>query len=139
MKRNSWGIIITFIAILAALPAFSQSDNSLYLRGRVRDAVTKDDLINAKIIRYDVNGNATDTITANGRTYRNGEMIENASFWMQVERKDSVYTFDVTYPGYKTETVVFPVTNVGKREENREIPVIFLDRAAKMSLSPHPR
>lgn len=131
MKRNSWGTIITFITILAALPAFSQSDNSLYLRGRVRDAVTKDDLINAKIIRYDVNGNATDTITANGRTYRNGEMIENASFWMQVERKDSVYTFDVTYPGYKTETVVFPVTNVGKREENREIPVIFLDRAAK--------
>lgn len=131
MNRNLWGLIITFIAILAASPAFSQSDNSLYLRGRVRDAVTKDDLVNAKIIQYDATGNATDTITAYGRTYRNGEITEYASFWLRVERKDSVYTFDVTYPGYKTETVVFPVTNVGKREENREIPVIFLERAAK--------
>lgn len=129
--RNSWGLIITLLAMLAAMPAFSQMPSKLSLKGRVKDAVTKQDLIGAKILLYDANGNVTDTIRVNSYYIVNGEKTETSMFWIYVSKKDSIYTFDVTYPGFKTETVAFPVANVGKRESAREMPVVFLERETK--------
>lgn len=37
--------------------------------------------------------------------------------------------FDVECPGYITQTVTYRVENVGKREDRREIPIVFLQKA----------
>lgn len=133
MKRISRGVIIAFFAMLAAMPAMSQN-KYLYLNGRVRDAVTKAELTNAKVLIYDEKGNLKgDSISCKGYRYnRNGEKTEIANFWFRVERKDSIYHFDVVCPGYKTETITYAVENVGSRENDRTIPVIFLQRQAKV-------
>ncbi len=87
MMRNSWGLIITLLAMLAAMPAFSQMPSKLSLKGRVKDAVTKQDLIGAKILLYDANGNVTDTIRANSYYIVNGEKTETSMFWIYVSKK----------------------------------------------------
>ena len=102
----------------------------LYLSGRVKDAVLGTELTSAVVVRYDAAGNRIDSIKADrGRTYKNGEVIELARFGFMVERKDSTYVFDVECPGYITQTVTYRVENVGKREDRREIPILFLQKA----------
>ncbi|MBD5284674.1 MAG: outer membrane beta-barrel protein [Bacteroides sp.] len=131
MKRISCGVIITLISMLAALPAMSQKVDWLYLNGRIRDAATKAELTKARVLIYDAKGNVKDSTKCESYRYRNGERTEIASFVIPVERKDSIYHFDVVCPGYKTETITYAVENVGKRERSRTIPVIFLERQAK--------
>lgn len=107
-----------------------KEDDMLYLSGRVKDAVLGTELTSAVVVRYDAAGNRIDSIKADrGRTYKNGEVIELARFGFMVERKDSTYVFDVECPGYITQTVTYRVENVGKREDRREIPIVFLQKA----------
>lgn len=143
MTRISCGVIIASLTMLVAMPAFSQSKSTaqkekkpisdpIRISGKVIDAITNVEITNAKVYRYDAHGNVADsTSTGNAWAIVNGEKREMSYFAFPVERKDSVYTFDIMCPGYQTETIVFPVENVGKRERGRQIPVIRLKREAK--------
>ena len=74
--------LLSFISIIA-LTIFiaSGADNEFRLSGRVKDAVTKMDLTQSKIILYDSIGNPRDSIQANkGFAYRNGEIDTMAVF-----------------------------------------------------------
>lgn len=103
--------------------------DSLHLSGRVKESFGKTDLTNAVVVRYDAAGNPIDSIKTQGRSYtREGGFVDRAFFGFGVEKVDSTYTFDVVCPGYITQTVVYRVENVGKREVYRTIPTVFLER-----------
>lgn len=130
MKQQSIRFI-TFLSLLCVCISLSgKEDDMLYLSGRVKDAVWGTELTSAVVVRYDAAGNPTDSIKADrGRRYKNGEIVELAMFGFMVERKDSTYVFDVECPGYITKTVTYRVENVGGREDGREIPIVFLEKA----------
>ncbi|MDE6853463.1 MAG: hypothetical protein K2J38_00230, partial [Muribaculaceae bacterium] len=110
------------LTLLLSLSALSQ-ENNLWLWGRVKESVGKFDLTDAVVLLYDSTGAVKDSIPANqGRAYRGREIVTESNFYMKVPRRDSTYVFDVCCDGYKTETVTFPVQNIGKRERNRTIP-----------------
>lgn len=126
--------LLSFISIIALtiFIAFG-ADNEFRLSGRVKDAVTKMDLTQSKIILYDSIGNPRDSIQANkGFAYRNGEIDTMAMFSFPVPRVDSTYVFDIKCPGYKTLTMSYNLNKIGRREQWRELGVIFLERAPRM-------
>lgn len=112
----------------------SNQDPFIYLLGTVKSAVTKSHLPEAYVIRYDKNGNPTDTIQSAQKRYRYSritgqEVTERSQFYYPVERKDTTIYFDVECPGFLTKTVTYTLNKIGKKEDFREIPVIYLDRA----------
>ena len=132
MKFSFKSILVMLLLSLSA-NIVNAAENKLWLYGRVRDAITKADLTEAFVVRYDSLGNVLDSIQANrgSSMTSEGEIITMAWYSLSVERKDSTYTFDVVCPGYLTETVTYRVEKVGKREEFRDIPVTLLKRAPK--------
>lgn len=118
------------VIILAVISLSAKADDDFRLYGRVQDATWKTDLIDAVVVTYDNDGNPLDSIPTNqGRRYRNGEVVVSSSFSLRVLRVDSTYVFDVVCDKYLTKTVSFRVENIGKRETDREIPIIFMERA----------
>lgn len=132
--RNCIVLIITLFVSMPGIcrAADGKKDKDKYsfvITGRVKEAVGKTDLTDAVVILYDGNGNRMDSVQANrGSRYVDGERIPMSYFTFGVERKDSTYTLDVSYPGYQTQTVAYRVENIGKRESYRYIPTIFLER-----------
>lgn len=104
----------------------------IWVTGRVKDAVTKYDLTQAIVLRYDSIGNVSDTIRANqGYRWRGREDIDTLSnFYFRVPAIDSTYTFDVLCEGYKDQTISYTVKDPG-REAYLEIPLILMERAPR--------
>ncbi|MCM1164000.1 MAG: outer membrane beta-barrel family protein [Muribaculaceae bacterium] len=125
MKR----LLLPLAAIIITLfPVFA--DNYFYLSGRVKESFAKTDLTKAYVITYDSLGNPKDSIRCNrGATFRDGEVIEQSYFNFTVPRCDSTYVFDVVCEGYTPQTITYKVEKVGKREQSRTIPTIFMERA----------
>lgn len=123
----------SLVAILLLLTFFAASvsaEEPFYLHGRVKDAVRNTDLSSAVVVLYDADGNPKDSIKADrGMRIVNGEVVELAFYGFAVERKDSTYVFDVTCPGYATKTVTYRLEKVGRKEEGRTIPIVFLEKA----------
>ncbi len=127
MKR----ILPLLLLATIILPA-TAADDMLYLTGRVKESIGKTDLTSAKILLYDSTGTVKDTIQANqGLRSVDGEPVKMSYFGFQIPRCDSTYVFDVVCDGYTTQTITFPVENVGKRETGRMIPIIFMQRAPR--------
>lgn len=127
---------VTAIAVASVLPAFSQGktqdEKKIYLGGRVKDSILKHDLTDARVITYDSQGNPADTFAANqGWMMRNGERVQLSFFGFPVERKDTVISFDIECPGYQTQTIVYHLDNIGRRETERNLGNYFLERAPR--------
>ena len=121
-------VIIWTLLICSVVTALA---DNIYITGRVKSAVSKMDLTDAYVLLYDSAGNVSDTVRANkGYRYdRTGIIDTLAEFYFQIPRADTTLLFDVKCEGFKTLTMTFPVENIKKRENYREIPTIFLDRA----------
>ncbi|MDO5395511.1 MAG: hypothetical protein Q4F07_06055 [Bacteroidales bacterium] len=129
MKKH----IVFVLAAVATLCALATEDDELMLSGRVKEAVSKYDLTKAQVLLYDSAGNVRDSISANkGRTWRDGQIDTLSVFYFGVPRVDSTYVFDVVCEGYKPQTVTYSVKDVGRREQFRNIPVVYMERAPKM-------
>ncbi len=128
-------ILLLLVSVISILPLSARTESydpstHIILSGRIKESLGKTDLTNAIVILYDSDGNPVDSIKADKASrIRKGEITPLAYFSFPVERKDSTYVFDVACPGYITRTVSHRVEKVGKREQYRNIPFIFLDRA----------
>ena len=104
--------------------------DSLLIEGRVVESLAKRELSNAFMIPIDNDGNPGDTIKASGRfSFFGGRPRSNSYLKFLTERKDSTYVFEIGAPGYTSQTVVYKVERVGRREMTREMPVTILERA----------
>lgn len=134
-EKSKFGQILRrlplFLLLMASAATAEADDDYCCLFSRIKESLGKTDLIDAYVVRYDKDGNVTDTIRTNGNTYRNGEVIRISTFDIVVERKDSTYVFDVCAPGYTTQTVTWEVSKIGKRERSRKMPTIYLTRAPR--------
>lgn len=123
---------ISLLVIFAAIMTYAAGDK-LFIHGRVKESSFKTDLIRTKVRLLDKDGVVCDSTTANrGRTWNGYEVDTISEFYIQVPRVDSVYTFEFECDGYQTEIMQFPVTDIGKREEYRQMPAVYLQRAPEM-------
>lgn len=121
--------IIYINGMRADNPADYIPRDSLQIKGRVVESLGKNDLYRAFILPIDGNGNTCDTIRMEpdySHSIRNNNMRWKFSF--MTSRKDSTYVFEVGAPGYTTQTVVYKMEKLGKREMIKEMPLIMLER-----------
>ena len=124
-------LILLFIAATVAFGSIAAEE--LRLSGRVKEATGKTDLTQARIILYDSLGNVRDSIQANqGLTYHYGQLDTMSYFSFIVPKVDSTHVFDVVCDGYLPETVSYRLDNIGRREQSRTIPTIYLERAPRL-------
>lgn len=107
------------------------SGDSIVLKGRVVESLAKRDLMNAFMIPIDSAGNPCDTIKADvDIKYIDFDRHREFSYVrFRTSRRDSTYVFEVGCPGYTSQTLVYKVEKVGKRETEREMPLTILERA----------
>lgn len=121
-------LLLLVLALFTTTAVFA--DDSLHLGGRVKDAITKRDLLKAYVLLYDSVGNVRDSIQCNkGYTWRNGSVDTISNFYFSVPRVDSVHVFDIVCEGYKDQTITYNLNKIGKREQWREIPLVLMERA----------
>lgn len=121
---------IVFFVLAVAVLASAAADNTIYMSGRVKDAVMRRDLTSAFVVLFDSLGAPCDTLQANrGFAYRNGEIDTLSFFGFEVPRVDTTLVFDVFAEGYRRQTVSYRLDNIGRRETSRDIPTIFMERA----------
>lgn len=116
--------------------ATAEDKDMFYLTGSVRTAVTKAHLPEAVVIRFDNEGNPTDTIKTYQKRYTYSRVTgqdaqEISFFWFPVERRDTTVVFDVECPGFQTKTVAYTLDNIKKSEQKRDMPPIYLERAPR--------
>ena len=97
MKKRIFAMVIALLTVIAAFGA----DEKITVMGRVRDAVTKRDLLEAYVLTYDKDGNFLDSIKCDkGYAWRRGgEPDRTAEFYFSVPRTDSLVVFDVVCKG----------------------------------------
>ncbi len=121
--------LLSLVLLFASLTSFAAERDSLYLYGRIKAAITKIDLTEARVLWPAASGDRVDTITCKGKRWQSGEMVDASDFYKSVPRVDSTYVFDVECEGFSPQTISFTVNKLGKRESYREIPIIYLERA----------
>lgn len=121
-----------FFAAATAPSAAASKNDSIYLNGRVKEALGKHDLTEATVYMMDDRGNPTDSCKCDkGKAFINGEIIDISSFGFRVPKRDSIFVMDVKCPKYTTQTITYELKDVGKREQRRDIPMVFLERAPR--------
>ncbi|MCM1519570.1 MAG: outer membrane beta-barrel family protein [Lachnoclostridium sp.] len=117
------------ILILTTVVPTVWSQSKVTLCGRIRDAVTKYDLVVAKVLVYDSIGNVKDTLLCNdAKGYERGEVVDIAEFYYGIQPVDSTYVFDVICDGYMPQTITYHAKNLG-RKRYVEMPVTYMTRA----------
>lgn len=142
MSHYLRNISLFFLLSILSIASIAKEKNDaeemdvIYLAGSVKTAITKVHLPESIVILFDKNGNPTDTIKTYQQRYSHsrvaGEDIKEISFfYFPVERKDTTISFDVECAGFQPKTVVYTLSNIGKNEQMRELPPIYLERAPR--------
>ncbi|MDE6556208.1 MAG: outer membrane beta-barrel family protein, partial [Duncaniella sp.] len=123
--------LLILLLFLSFVTVTSRADNELTLWGRVKTALTKSDLPEAMVLWPDSTGEKTDTIRCDKFTFTqsDGTKYHPSYFVVDVPRVDSLYVFEVICDGYRPQTVTYRVDKLKKRENQREMPVVFMERA----------
>ncbi len=121
-----------FLTILLLVPvlAMAAPRDSMEITARVRDAVFKRDLLGARAVFYDPEGNIERTVPVRPGINQYPDHIDTLA-WLSVmvPRTDSLIVLDVVCDGYNDYTL--SLEKPGKREESRWLPDIFLQRAPR--------
>ncbi len=126
--------LLAFLVLTILVGGFSASaqNDSIYIAGRLKEALGKTDLIDGWAVMLDSKGNPKDTVkTDQGMSYINGEIIKQSYFGFRIPKTDSIYNIELGCPKYTSKIISYEVKDVGKRETHRTIPTVYLDRAPK--------
>lgn len=126
MKR----IFTLILAVIAVLAAFAANDY-VTLIGRVKDSVTKRDLLKAYVKIYDKEGNVRNSIHCKTLSWNGHEYDTISGFYLEMQRVDSVISFDVICPGYNDKTLTVDLGKIGKRENYQHLPLVLMERAPR--------
>ncbi|MDE6225703.1 MAG: hypothetical protein K2M25_06155, partial [Muribaculaceae bacterium] len=126
MKKRIFAMVIALLTVAVTFGA----NEKITVMGRVRDAVTKRDLLEAYVLTYDKDGNFLDSIKCDqGSAWKGPD--KTAEFYFTVPRIDSLVVFDVVCKGYNDKTISQSLKNVSRRDNYVRVPMILMERAPR--------
>lgn len=126
-------IIISLLLALLWLPASAQNPGKLDLLGYVYENMGKTPLQGTMVRLLDEKGVVVDSMKTTGRV-QNGNVIKNLSrFRFSVPRTEGIrYTIEADATGYDPGYMEVKIEDLGRRELQRELPIIYLIRARQL-------
>ena len=125
-------LVLMLVAVSCGVIHAASHNDSISISGRLKESLGKTDLTDGWAVMLDSQGNPKDSVkTDAGINYINGEVIRVSYFVFMVPKTDSIYNIQLSCPKYTPKTISFEVKDIGKRETNRTIPTVYLDRAPK--------
>lgn len=103
---------------------------SLKLKGIVRDRATNSHLIGAKVEILDSKDSIIESSRAENYAWKGskGTLEESAEFNITIPKVKDVFTIRMSYEGYDTTSVALDLTNLGRREFDRDLGTYYLNR-----------
>ncbi len=127
-----WILAILLIAISCGGTFAASHNDSIYISGRLKEALGKTDLTDGWAVMLDSEGNPKDSVKTNqGGFYSNGEVYTQSYFGFRVPKTDSIYHIELSCHKYTPKTISFEVKDIGSRETYRTIPTVYLERAPR--------
>lgn len=130
--------ILLLLFLIPSFASFAAEDNKIdkdkmSLRGRVKEALTRKDLVKSKVYLSDSAGVLIDSLTTGGYYYfeSSGSYTESAEFSFTVPRRPAVYNIEVSMPGYQSLFQTITIDNIGRREYTRTLDPFYLEREPK--------
>lgn len=124
-------LLLLFLTSLST-STFAQYDK-VSISGTVKSKDWKTGLIGAKICLIDAMGTVIDsTETGKQKRYNNvtKEYTAVPTFSFNLPHIAARYNLEISYPGYETTLVSIDLTDLANREISRDLPTIFLKKAA---------
>ena len=111
-----------------------KADNrKLWLRGKVYDYVTHLELPHSTVRLLTAEGQPIDSCEAiSYMQYGNNPPIEHSDFAFQVPARPASYVIKASYLGFQTTEMPYIVDNIYRREQQRDLPPVYMKRASKM-------
>jgi len=111
----------------------SKKEKTITLFGRVRERITNIDLTQTMVYVLGDDDRVLDSCRANqGIRFVSRSVVDTISnFSVNVPRHDAFYLIRFEAPGYKTYEMPYKLENIGRRENYRDLPPVFLDRAPR--------
>ena len=111
-----------------------KADNrTLWLKGKVYDYVTHLDLPHSTVRLLTADGQTIDSCEAISHTqYGTNPPIEHSDFAFRVPARPASYVIKASYLGFRTTEMPYIVDNIYRREQQRELPPVYLKRESKM-------
>ena len=106
---------------------------TLWLKGKVYDYVTHLDLPHSTVRLLTADGQPIDSCEAISHTqYGTNPPIEHSDFAFRVPARPASYVIKASYLGFRTTEMPYTVDNIYRREQQRELPPVYLKRESKM-------
>ena len=111
-----------------------KADNrKLWLKGKVYDYVTHLELPHSTVRLLTAEGQTIDSCEAiSFMQYGNNPPIEHSDFAFQVPARPASYVIKASYLGFQTTEMPYTVDNIYRREQQRDLPPVYMKRASKM-------
>lgn len=111
-----------------------KADNrKLWLKGKVYDYVTHLELPHSSVRLLTAEGQPIDSCEAiSYMQYGNNPPIEHSDFAFQVPARPASYVIKASYLGFQTTEMPYIVDNIYKREQQRDLPPVYMKRETKM-------
>ena len=117
---------------LICLTAVNAQDTapSLKLKGVVRDRATNSHLIGANVAILNASDSVLASSSAQNYTWNNTKraLEESAEFNITIPKEKDVFTIRFAYEGYDTVAVPLDLTNLGRREFDRDLGTYYMNR-----------
>ena len=117
----------TLLCLLFCMPVFAWGQKILELSGSVADNLTYKPITGCVVELLQLDSTVLLTKKAGG-WYQEGDMIEHyAKFWLTIP-KEGTYLVRFTKEGYETTYIEFEAINFAKREIEKKIPTVYMQR-----------
>lgn len=110
------------------------SKGQFVIKSYVYDNVTRNPLQGSKVYLLNENEEVLDSATTSGGLFSNGKLVEVYSRFTFNISKPGIYKVRASYKGYDDNTATYDLTKIRKREQERELPAILLQRTINKQL-----
>lgn len=126
--------LVCSLTSIAANPDKKETDKSnIEIMGRIKDALSRKDLLQATVYLSDSTGCLIDSTKTGGWFYGmgRGNINERAMFRFNLPRREATYYLEVVMPEYQNLYFTLDLNKIGRREYSRTLPDMLMQRAPK--------
>lgn len=134
MKKTRLILLLLLCGLTAQTSVAQISRDNFYIKSFVYDNVTRNPLQGSKVYLMTEDGAVLDSTITAGVRYQYEKLVEVFSRFTFKIPRPGIYKVRASYKGYDDETVTYDLTEIRRREQERTVSPILLQRTINKSI-----